>query len=360
MSVAKPFSLGLVMMSAMILAGCDQPTIHSYSAPKDPPPPTASRTGDSGERATRQTAPPAVSWTVPDGWQGMPSDQQSRLATYKAGDGQSTIEISVSEFSGNIGELHDNLNRWRVQVGLAELDHAELENRLRDHESGMAATLPFLQEQRIQGVLLDIGPDDGGGERILVAWLEDNFGRTWFIKARGKADALAPHRDAIKDFSSSFKLTGSDPEFAPAPKEEVVWDAPEHWRTSSNTSSMLTAAFEIENKAGLMRATITGLRGQAGGTLANLNRWRRQIGLPPVSSLEEQASETIDISGQPAILYVIKAPGGNADSSPGILIATQERGGLSWFFKMTGASEALDLERPSFDAFLRTIRFRDN
>jgi len=363
MSAAKPLTLGLVMIGVLVLAGCEQPKIHSYTAPKDPPVPEATQSHgpndghDHGEPSENADMP-TVSWTVPDGWQVASSDQPSRLATYKTGDDQSAIEISVSEFTGNIGDLHANLNRWRRQVGLPELDAETLNARLRDPQSGLAATLAFTEEQRIQGVYIDIGPDGGGGERILVAWLEDSFGRTWFVKAQAEAETLTPYRQTIARFANSFKLTGGEPQFSPPPAKEITWEAPEHWR-ATETSSLLTAAFEIENEGGQLRTTITGLQGEAGGILANLNRWRRQIGLQPVATLEEQASKMVEIDGQPATLFDIKPPAGSDAANPGILIAMQSRAGVSWFFKMTGAAKAIDLERSSFNAFIRTIKFED-
>ena len=56
------------------------------------------------------------------------------------------------------------------------------------------------------------------------------------------------------------------------------WDVPKKWN-ESNKSSMRLASFSANYIGGLADISITSFSGQGGGVLANVNRWRKQLGL---------------------------------------------------------------------------------
>jgi len=58
-----------------------------------------------------------VTWKLPAGWRDGP-EKQGRYATLLLGPGKDAIELSVLSLGGN---LLDNINRWRGQVGLDPL-----------------------------------------------------------------------------------------------------------------------------------------------------------------------------------------------------------------------------------------------
>lgn len=87
----------------------DQPT-PPEAAPTDQAPPVAPAQADENR---------AVTWTLPTGWQEVPSPSAMRLATIKAGD----AEVAASKLvAKGWGSLLDNLNRWRGQIGLQPID----------------------------------------------------------------------------------------------------------------------------------------------------------------------------------------------------------------------------------------------
>ena len=74
------------------------------------------------------------------------------------------------------------------------------------------------------------------------------------------------------------------------------WNVPESW-DEKNKSSMRLASFSASYVGGLADISITSFSGQGGGILANVNRWRRQLGLNPSSLNQINNSIVIKKSG---------------------------------------------------------------
>ena len=75
----------------------------------------------------------------------------------------------------------------------------------------------------------------------------------------------------------------------------------------------------------------------AGSDAANVNRWRGQVGLSPVSPDElKKSAENVEAAGQPAQLYDIAGQNPGSGGAERILGVIQHRDDMAWFFKMTG------------------------
>jgi hypothetical protein len=103
----------------------------------------------------------------------------------------------------------------------------------------------------------------------------------------------------------------------------------------------------------------------AGRDLDNVNRWRSQVGQPPVTE-EEMAklAQPVEIAGQPAQVFEqagkMSQPMGNVPGSTGptrILAAISRRDGVAWFFKMTGDDALVAQQKPAFVEFLKSLSF---
>lgn len=153
------------------------------------------------------------------------------------------------------------------------------------------------------------------------------------------------------------------PAVDPAPAEGAAstglsWSPPPHWEEKPAAgfrrgSFTIPASDEGEAAADL---SITAFPGEAGGLLENINRWRGQIGLPPLSQAEATAAiEHVD--GRGPLHFDVVDFAGTADGEPTrITGAVLEHGGESWFFKLIGPDERVAAQRPAFDAFLQTVR----
>jgi hypothetical protein len=90
----------------------------------------------------------------------------------------------------------------------------------------------------------------------------------------------------------------------------------------------------------------------AGGDFANVNRWRGQVGLPPLADDEiAKLAEKITVAGQPADLYDLA---GGAQRILGVIL---HRDATAWFFKMTGDADLVENQKSAFISFLKTLQF---
>jgi hypothetical protein len=133
----------------------------------------------------------------------------------------------------------------------------------------------------------------------------------------------------------------------------LTWTTPDGW-TSVPPSEMRVASFKVSGANGKMAdVSIVPLPGMAGGDAPNVNRWRGQVGLTPISDDQVQSSaESIVAGGEPASLYDI----GGATSR--ILGAIQHRDdNNAWFYKMTGDPDLVEQQKPVFTNFLASLSF---
>lgn len=133
----------------------------------------------------------------------------------------------------------------------------------------------------------------------------------------------------------------------------ISYQTPDSW-TEFPPSSIRKANFTIDNTSGTAEVSITVFPGDVGGTLANINRWRQQIGLSSIDqvSLNENISSIIISNHQG---YFTKLEG-NTESILGGILPFH---GSTWFIKMQGDILAIDEEVDTFKSFLSSIRIED-
>jgi hypothetical protein len=133
----------------------------------------------------------------------------------------------------------------------------------------------------------------------------------------------------------------------------ISYQTPDSW-TEFPPSSIRKANFTIDNASGTAEVSITVFPGDVGGTLANINRWRQQIGLSSIDqvSLNENISSIIISNHQG---YFTKLEG-NTESILGGILPFH---GSTWFIKMQGDILAIDEEVDTFKSFLSSIRIED-
>lgn len=91
---------------------------------------------------------------------------------------------------------------------------------------------------------------------------------------------------------------------------------------------------------------LTFLPGQAGGILANINRWRKQIGLEDISKIPDRS---IQFAEKEAVIVEMK---NNSNATLGLI---QERSGGLLFVKMSGPAKSIAENKESFFQFLKTF-----
>jgi hypothetical protein len=98
--------------------------------------------------------------------------------------------------------------------------------------------------------------------------------------------------------------------------------------------------------------SVISLPGSAGGDLANVNRWRGQMGLPDVTSLQGLATNLKTPIGT-ALLVDFEGAGAKQGQRMAAAIVTE--GGTSWFFKLTGPIPAVGQAKPNLIKLLGTL-----
>jgi hypothetical protein len=140
---------------------------------------------------------------------------------------------------------------------------------------------------------------------------------------------------------------------APSHKE-IEWKLPAGWQEQP-PSSMRLGSFRVAGgSGGTADVSVIALSGMAGGDLANINRWRGQIELDPISEQDlAKNSRTISPAGRPMVLVDF------VNAKKRLIAAIYVRGDRTWFFKMIGDDHTVKDAKPAFLDFLDSLKFND-
>jgi hypothetical protein len=251
-------------------------------------------------------ADPPVAWKAPESWQAEAAEAP-RYATFRFGQG-GAIELSVTKLPGEAGKLLPNVKRWGGQIGLPEIGEDDLAKMVRETTvDGVKATLVDLT-----------GPGaKGGGQTAPFAHPPVGGGAA---PARGIPEYTAP---------------------------------PDWTKAARPTTPFAVAEFTIarDNERALVTISLAG-----GDALANIMRWRNQVGLPPASE-DEVKKEVRPITVDDTPGQFVDLVGPESAGRQRILGVVVPRGGQSWFFKMRGPADLVDSQKSAFETFLKSVRF---
>ncbi len=372
MVLPPPSRLWLLLAAAMSLPGCKDPAIIDYRAPKDATPAPAA-------------AAPGLHWTAPANWQAQPADAMRKGSYLVAGPDGAKADLSVISFPGDVGGDLANLNRWRAQIQLPPIGQDEL-----------AAAFTRVAAPAGEFLVADLLGTAAGGSRparILGAILKQPD-QTWFFKLNGDASLVEAQKPAFLEFLQSVEAgaAGAGAASVAAPQraantndlppdargplppghppieaadagagagmasmpvatasgEDLVWSAPPGW-TPTSGSAMRKGSYAIAGPEGTADLAITAFPGDVGGNLANVNRWRGQLGLAPVANLDG-AVEPLTANGLQMLVF------DGANEGKRMVGAIVSRPGETWFFKLTGPDALVARTKPAFLEFLKTVK----
>jgi hypothetical protein len=364
----------LVAALAVVWVGCRKDEVRVYEAPKDAPAPAmaaASPTPGTAAPAARDGASadrPSVPWTVPAGWEERPNASGMRVASYgvTTADGRS-VDISVVALGEQAGTELDNVNRWRQQLKLEAATPEQLATmgdmvpigktsaRLYD----LASTTPIL---------------DGKYKARTLAAMLGQGRMTVFFKAYGEDALVQEQKPKVLAWLASVQAGGGEAEANPPARPTVpggtpppsaaaattpggggelpAWEVPAGWK-AGGPRPMRLASFEIPGGATPGDVSISALSSGGGGLLANVNRWRGQVGLGPVDETQLTAeSQAVQLAGGQKGTVVDLA-----GAKSRILGAIVPVGDRVWFFKLTGDNALVGREKANFVKFVESARF---
>lgn len=161
---------------------------------------------------------------------------------------------------------------------------------------------------------------------------------------------------------AGMAAVGSAPDGALPPPPDVSatgslrWTLPKGW-TESRTGGGMRYATLKPTAPGKIDVSVTVFPGAAGGEIANVNRWRNQIGLPPVdeATLAKDRKLLKAPTGEVALFDYTSDGKAPTRLVAGILSA----GGNSWFVKMVGDAGPVAASRADFVRLLESLRLAD-
>jgi hypothetical protein len=118
-------------------------------------------------------------------------------------------------------------------------------------------------------------------EARMLAAIVPHGEQSWYFKMIGPPDQIKEHQQEFRPFVESTQ-------FGSGPHGHVDWKSvPETWRreTLLRPGDLHYAAFRVGPDEARVRVTVTPL-GNESTVLDNINRWRGQLSLPPVSQAD--------------------------------------------------------------------------
>jgi hypothetical protein len=364
--------LCLLCSLPLLVGACRDSSVAVYRIAKEsdsPAPAAAPHPGMAGGGGMDGTAVakadgPGLTWTAPAQWQNKGASGV-RKATFVVGEG---AELAVTAFPGDVGGELANINRWRGQLQVAPITEAELPGAVTRLDVGGLAV----------GVVDILGGTTEKPARMLGAFVPSG-GATWFFKLIGPDAVVTQNRPAFLAFLQTLKADASAKALAadhanlstaPVPaappadmaNTEVIkaegpglkWTAPANWQ-SRPAAAMRKATYAVPGENGAAGdLSVTAFPGDVGGELANLNRWRNQLQLPPLAA-GDVAGAVTRLSPHGLNVTLVDFTGGSASQPVRMLGAIVPYEGATWFFKLTGPVDLVAREKPAFEAFIQTL-----
>jgi hypothetical protein len=346
--ILAPFSL-------CVLSSCHKDNeIRTYkvatdSIPDAPTSPAMARMdGIQKPQESHAPADDSVVWQAPADWKQEEATQFLTAAYALPGGGR----VTVSKLGGDGGGLAANINRWRGQLGFKPIAEKDV--------VGQPLKLPDSDDELLLFNLTaeNADPDAKG---ILAGVLPLKL-ETWYFKFSGPVGVLRKSEGEFVEFLRSIHHAGmvkTTLEPASSGGKEIHVIAPDGW-VASKGSSMRVASFSVAGPDGTsVDVSVVLLGGDAGSVFENVNRWRAQLQLPPLSSADDPAlgkKEQIP-AGEAFISHMTSTELVHEGKKAAIGAAILKRSGKTWFFKITGEASLVQANLDKFDSFVRSATF---
>lgn len=253
-----------------------------------------------------------LKWSLPSNWQEKPGNEM-RYATLVLSD-EPPLEVTVTTLSAGPGDMTDkllaNVNRWRGQLDLPGIEAEDLPSRTETIKAG-----------------------------DVVITLVDYVGKV--VPKSAMSGGMPPMMGAAQTSQAKAEAQ-SDRDTG------VKYNKPADW-TELPPKQFQLHRFEVvvgQDKAEIAISRAGGARDD------NINRWRGQLGLKPLTDNElKNAGKPIEVGSKAGELIEITT---EERTILGVMIPED---GQTWFIKLTGATALAAKERARFEEFVKSIRF---
>jgi hypothetical protein len=243
-----------------------------------------------------------LTWKTPDKWK-EDRGNPARVATLSP-EGVGKPEITISKLPADKYQLKPNIDRWRrVDLGLGPISGRFL---------GKVAS-----KRKVGGVEADLVDMRGPGV----------------------------------DRPAGPKGSPQAPRQRPA---RLKYRTPPGWRETPPSSMLVAASLSVSEGDKTAKVLVTPLAGaMPGGLKGNMDRWRQEVGLPPISDEELKKLDVRTVRVGDSRASLVELDGKDQFS----LVAWLERQGTTWFFKFRGPSDLVARNRGNFVSFLESVTF---
>jgi hypothetical protein len=164
--------------------------------------------------------------------------------------------------------------------------------------------------------------------------------------------------------SSAARFYDDAPDPAPQPQPlPLVWETPPGWTEDTQPSTLPDVIKLVGMRFGEKgegECSFFAIRGEAGGLVANVNRWRKQMGLPEITSEEVDKLPKRKFLSREAVYVTIdgdfKAMGeAEARKDYRLIGFVQSAPEFTLFVKMTGPKQLIASNEAAFDQFCQSI-----
>ena len=374
----------------LLAAGCGRDDVKTYQVPKEQPTaPMAQGSMPPGQPGMGTM--PQLAWKLPEGWIEMPAGQM-RVASFnvKGPDGKQA-DVSVIPLPGAAGGDFANVNRWRGQVGLQPVSEEELAKLAESVEVGDQPAKLYAQ----------IGKSPGTAEETgILGVILHRDDMAWFFKMTGAGVVVSQQKAAFVDFLKSVKFEAGTmasmpasgmpmegmalpeghppidagglpaghpdvsmmpaaPQSAPPSREgQPQWDVPAEWKETAG-GQFLIAKFLITGDAGSEAAVnVSSSAGDGGGLAANVNRWRKQLGLGELSPEEIiKSAQPLAVSGGTATIVEMSGTDARSGQPASLVGVMVPQGGQTWYYKLMGDGKVVAGQKGAFTKFVQSVKY---
>jgi hypothetical protein len=136
------------------------------------------------------------------------------------------------------------------------------------------------------------------------------------------------------------------------------WEVPSGWKEVPG-GQFLVAKFVLPGGGDAPTAVnVSKSPGDGGGLLANVNRWRGQLGLAPAAEADlAKQVQSLDLPGGKATLADLTGKDARTGQPARLLAAVVTREGETWFYKLMGNEQVVQQEKDAFLKFVQGVKY---
>jgi hypothetical protein len=353
-------STALLALAIIFVVGCKRDDVKVYQVTKEDsstaPTPAPNASGMAAPVQT-ENSQPQLQFALPPGWtQIAPSEMRVASFSITNANGPAADVGVIPLPAAGESELAI-VNMWRAQVQLPDATNSDFQTISVGNDPAklfeVAGTAPTFEGKYPQ--------------RIFVAELTRGA-TSWFFKLTGEDAFVASQKENFLQFLKSVSFVEAAPALAAAPAAEnqnanpnvnSIWTIPAGWKSVTPSSTMLFAQFLIQDGDAKAEVNISQLAGEGGGLLANVNRWRGQLGLPQVAQEDDFSKMVSSVDSANGQIQIVDMNGTNAKTGqPARLVgAVVPQNGQSWFYKLMGDEKIVAAQKEAFIKFIQSANY---